>query len=352
MMGKKHNYLHQTGFSLVELMVALVIGLLATLVIMQVFSAFEGQKRSTSGTADAQTNGSIALMNIQRNVQMAGYGLPLPNSDLQSNALRCNALPNFTDPVTANITNIFPIQVQDGGGSNASDTITVRYSTTARGAIPVEIIDPINAAAGTGLVADSNMGCVTDDIAVIINNTTCAMTKVADADGSGNTPVNISLYAAVTPSAGTAPLVAGAKIACMGNWQNYTFQVVNDELQLNGQPIVSEVVNMQVQYGVSAAAGSNDVTAWVNATGGTWGNPIVASRNRIKAIRVAVVLRNGLLEKANVTNAALTAWTPLNGSAAPVIDLTGIPNWQQYRYRVFETIIPLRNMLWSKDAVA
>lgn len=350
MMSNEQNYLRQKGFSLVELMVGLVIGLLATLVVMQVFSTFEGQKRSTSGTADAQTNGSIALMNIQRNVQMAGYGLPLPNADIQSNALRCDPMPNFTDPVLGNTTNIFPIQVDDGIGGNASDTITVRYSRTAKGGIPVQIIDPMNAAAATGLVADSNMGCVTDDLAVIINNTTCAMTKVADGNGSGNTPVNISLYAAVTPAGN--PLVAGAKIACMGNWQNYIFRVVNDELQLNNQPIVSGVVNMQVQYGVSDTAGNNNVTAWVNATGGTWSNPNVATRNRIKAIRVAVVLRNGLLEKTNVTTAPLIAWTPLNGSPAPAINLTGIPDWQRYRYRVFETIIPLRNMLWSRDAMS
>lgn len=45
----------QAGFSLIEVMVGLVVSLLVSLVIMQVFAVFEGQKRSTSGTADAQT---------------------------------------------------------------------------------------------------------------------------------------------------------------------------------------------------------------------------------------------------------------------------------------------------------
>ena len=83
-----HGTAKQYGFSLVELMVGLVIGLLATLVIIQVFSTFEGQKRSTSGSSDAQTNGSIALMSIQRNVQMAGYGLPLPMADKINSVLK------------------------------------------------------------------------------------------------------------------------------------------------------------------------------------------------------------------------------------------------------------------------
>ena len=50
MLFDKRTFNNQAGFSLVELMVGLVIGLMATLVIMQVFSTFEGQKRTTTGT--------------------------------------------------------------------------------------------------------------------------------------------------------------------------------------------------------------------------------------------------------------------------------------------------------------
>lgn len=67
--------LRQNGLSLIELMVALVIGLVTTLVIMQVFSVFEDQKRATTGSADAQTSDNIALYLIARDLQMAGYGL-------------------------------------------------------------------------------------------------------------------------------------------------------------------------------------------------------------------------------------------------------------------------------------
>ena len=41
---------NQAGFSLVELMVGLVIGLLATLAIMQMMGTFDSQKRTTTGT--------------------------------------------------------------------------------------------------------------------------------------------------------------------------------------------------------------------------------------------------------------------------------------------------------------
>ena len=75
----------QAGFTLMELMVGMAIGLLATIVIIQVMSVFEAQRRTTTGSADAQTNGGIALYSIAREVQMAGYRL-LPVID---SALEC-----------------------------------------------------------------------------------------------------------------------------------------------------------------------------------------------------------------------------------------------------------------------
>lgn len=352
-----HTSFYQAGFSLVELMVGLVIGLFATLAIVQVFSTFEGQKRSTSGNSDAQTNGSIALMSIQRNVQMAGYGLPLPMADKDNSSLKCAAFADYDPPAISPTndplpTNLFPLIIQDGAG-NTSDTITVRFSTTAAGAIPVSIVNPANATAPTGMVLANNIGCNDNDIALLSNVNSCAMTTVADANGNPNTLQNLSLKA--------LPPGTWAKFACMGNWQNYTYQIDNDELRINGQPIVAEVVNMQAQYGVSTTADSNQVSQWVNATGATWAAPTVANRNRIKAIRIAIVVRNGLLEKENVSTACTTAkgvvntgpcaWDDADFSAAPIINLNGIADWQRYRYRTFETIIPLRNMLWSREAV-
>ena len=44
---------YMVGFSLVELLVALIIGLLGIVVMMQVFRVFEEQKRTTTGGDDA-----------------------------------------------------------------------------------------------------------------------------------------------------------------------------------------------------------------------------------------------------------------------------------------------------------
>jgi type IV pilus assembly protein PilW len=87
----------------------------------------------------------------------------------------------------------------------------------------------------------------------------------------------------------------------------------------------------------------------------------VANRRRIKAVRIAVVSRNENMATADVTTACssttatsptgLCAWTGTSTSPAPALDLSADANWKRYRYRVFETIIPLRNVIWSRDTL-
>lgn len=361
----------QAGFSLVEILVGLVIGLLASLVIMQVFTVFEGQKRATTGSADAQINGSIALYNIKRDVEMAGYGLPVFSS--QNTPLKCTTLPTFdhdNDGGTAAI-DMFPVAITDGGGG-LSDRIALRYGRTSAGGIPSLV-----SVAGTTatFTSNNNMGCQADDWAIISSGSSCAMVQVAPGLASLASRTDW-----VTMPLTSTPAVLSGSIACIGKYKKdspyddhsspleYLYWVDNDNLVLggtpgtagSGSPLVAGIVSLQAQYGVSASATSNQITQWVDATGGTWGAPAMADRNRIKAVRIAVVARNGnTLEKTDVTNACssttganptgLCAWDGSGGSAAPQIDLSADTNWRRYRYRVFETIIPLRSIIWSKD---
>ena len=135
-------------------------------------------------------------------------------------------------------------------------------------------------------------------------------------------------------------------------------------MRLNGNAAVDEIVNLQAQYGISASANSNQVNEWVDATGdwkATASKPTIANRNRIKAVRLVLVARNGLMEKEEVATTCTTAKGIVNTGpcarddtdvdAAPKIDLSknpdgsSNPDWKHYRYRVYETIIPLQHAL-------
>ena len=63
------------GFSIVEVLVGMTIGLIGMIIMMQVFVAAEGNKRNTTGTDDAQNNGSVALYGLQTEMRHAGYGI-------------------------------------------------------------------------------------------------------------------------------------------------------------------------------------------------------------------------------------------------------------------------------------
>ena len=372
---------NQKGFSLIELMVGLVIGLLATLVIMQVFATFEGQKRTTTGTADAQTSGSVGTFSLQRDAQLAGYGLPLYDED--NTPLKCGTL-NFDHDNNAGTPNIriVPIEITDGGvAAGASDIITIRYGTSASGGVAT----PIRSVAGNVVTVDANMACVNGDVVFAVTGgtgattSTCAVTMVNDPNLNVAPRTNINLN-----NIGT--ITTGYNLACLGAWTEITYQVnANNQLTrdvatngtLVATPLVDGIVNIQAQYGISSTPNNNQITRWVNATG-VWAAPpniigstsalcdaATSNRNCIKAVRVAIVARNGLLEKppavstvcssttvANPTGVCAwdaTSANPINASSAPTIDLSNTANWDNYRYKVYESITPLRNVIWTRS---
>ena len=331
-------------------MVGLGIGMLATIIIIQVMSVFEAQRRTTSGSADAQTNGGIAMYNIARELQIAGY----PLMPVEDSALECTTVTGTLNGTAASPSRLSPVAIADdvvGAGVNASpsDTITIRYGTSAMGGVPTPI-GGVGAPTATDATVGTNFGCQAGDISLMTNGLACTLSTVS------------AVAAATTITLADATAALGANLACMGSWNEITYTVNNGNLERNGVPSVAGIVNLQAQYGVSAIASSNQVTQWVNATGGTWSAPTVADRNRIKAVRIAVVARNAKMEPTAVTAVCssttaaaptgMCAWEGSAASPAPAVSLNaGDPNWAKYRYRVFETIIPLRNMIWSRETL-
>jgi type IV pilus assembly protein PilW len=362
----------QQGFTLIEIMIGLVIGLLATLVIYNVFNVFEQQKRATTGGSDAQTNGAIALYNLQRDVQAAGYGLPVYGAVISPFNCPVNTTIDH-DGVAASLPiSLSPIVITNGNGVDGSDTISIRNGDSMRGGAAVSMV------AGTGTptanVAQVNhhIGCAVGDVALVMNQPpsaplNCNMSRVIAVSAAGVVPATVSL------TVGTANVNVGNDLACLGVWNETQYSVnASNQLTRSGAvtagvpnaaavPLVPDIVNMQAQYGISANPQTNRIEQWVDATG-AWANPTLADRNRIKAIRIAIVARNGLLGREDVTAncssltaanpTGLCAWdatsaNPPTASPAPAINLTAA-DWRRYRYRVYESIIPIRSIVWSR----
>ena len=110
-------------------------------------------------------------------------------------------------------------------------------------------------------------------------------------------------------------------LSYLGAWDTVTFAVNGGQLERNGIGVGSDIVNIQAQYGISVTEDSNIVAQWVDATGATWAAPVLADRNRIKAVRIAVVARNGQPDagSGNVTSPCSSLTGP-----AP----TGLCSWE------------------------
>ncbi|WP_374518284.1 PilW family protein [Undibacterium squillarum] len=340
------------GFSLIELMIGLAIGLAVVLISTSLYVSFIQSRERNSGVTNAQTSGNISLYLIQRRVANAAFGLPLQNKN--NPAMRCavgTGLDHDNNPATDPI-DYFPVSIIDGA-NGASDTLIVHQGDSDTGGIPARI----NSMAANTLTLNSNFGCKNGDVVMISNGSACSMTKVTNVPAGNNTDI-------VTAAATNAAI--GASVACMGNFTEFRFATTAlQKLTENQREIASDVVSLQAQYGLANDVNSNQITSWVNASGNDWSytatTPTLANRNRIRAIRVALIVRSGQAEREEIPEvvscssltaakpSGICAWAGTAADPSPLMNLAlQDPDWRRYRYRVFETIIPLRNVIWAR----
>ena len=105
------------GLSLVDLMVGLSIGMIATLVVLNVMVMFDARRRTTAGSTDAQIHGTFAGGWLARELRIAGHGLG-PLSALGCTVHRAPAGTTDTSFVLA------PLMITNGT-AGAPDTLTI-----------------------------------------------------------------------------------------------------------------------------------------------------------------------------------------------------------------------------------
>lgn len=386
------------GFSLVEIMVGMVVGLITIVVIMQSFSAFEAQKRTTTSGSDTLENGLIALQAIESDARSAGYGLLTPNG------LACTSM-NYYEADAANVivasgvaARIAPVAISDG----ASDSIIFTAATSPIAGMPFKLNSDMATATATADIDNSVGFTIEQDLFLVAAPiaspgtgavpTPCTRLGYASAIGAAspasyyNTSVDIFPTAGYPMNKGFVINIGSASgasdasgISPAGFVRNqyrvrftspsqYDLVVENVShfpqtvLSTSAVALASNIVNMQVQYGVAPAntqpgVSSPSVNCWTDATGnacnsesGNWASPSAADIMRVKAIRIAVVARSPLQEKPSVAGGTCDA-TPASGVVSwpggPAIDLSANANWRCHRYRVYQTIIPLRNVIWA-----
>lgn len=361
----------QRGFSLVELLVGLVVGLIAAGAIIQTFSTFEAQKRSTVAGSEAQENGLVALSLIEQDVHNAGIGIADPT------VLGCSAANTFTYTSLSGgpIPNfsLAPLIVTPGATVTQSDAIQVTSGDTL-GALPSYTTQPMSSPHDSLTVSRLDNFAV-GDLVLVAQAGNCTLMQVTVVQTSQTRLLHnpSGIYNPTPPNeAGWPSYATGAKVLNPKTIVSNSYQVTSGNLQMTSSTsgatptvqafsLVRNLVFMKAQYGVASVSGSQSVDTWINPTSTFWDPTSLAadpnSRMKIKAVRIAVVARSDKREAGLVTtpctNVSLTvnqgpcAWVDTAASPAPVIDLSADPDWQHYRYKVYQTIVPLRNVIWD-----
>ena len=346
-MTTKHNSRNRSaGFSLVELMVGVIIAILGSIVIFQVFSVSEKYKRTSVAGSDAQQSGLLALHSIERELRMAGYGVN------DTTHLGCNVLAYNDNRTTTNFNfSLQPVLITQGAGNNAttgvgaaSDTITILYGNSANGLASVQQVQNMASTTEDYKVSNRYGFRVGDLIVAAEGGLNCTLAE-ASALPTGGLADTITHADTVdyNPTGGHGVVyTSNALIYNLGPTPTLNqYAIVNNTLTvqsvltLASAEVADNIVNLQAVY-------CKDIVNTPPTTFTTCDAVAPASWDQVGVVRVGLLSQSARPERdCNVTASSNIAWS------GGTFDVSGVPNWNCHRYKVFQTTIPLRNLIWT-----
>jgi type IV pilus assembly protein PilW len=402
------------GMSLVEILVGVVIGLIGILAIFQVLAVAEDRKRTTVHGSDAQSAGAIALYQLQRDVQLAGYGFGGANTKQIGCLVRAW---DATPPGKSIDFRLYPVEIVQGAGG-APDTLRVLWGNsdqfiTTRAWTPSGTMRTMSG--GRGGFDYGDLVVLTGDPATTPGaETECALVQVTDRPTAQPNDIGHKLAYTLNPGPpadtlspaatnpprfnkdaawpGSAPFAATAGFAFnLGKqprrmeWRVTLPSEANPNRLIatetlfgsSAAEVADAVINLQAEYGIDRNNNQViDANEWTvtppdnSLIPADLNNPCsetpAKSWRCVRAIRVALLARSAHWDKAAcspnpqrtsgasgalaLTNFVMTdvdGTAPSAAEAACTENPPSANNWRRYRYSVYETVIPLRNMIWG-----
>ncbi len=301
----------QSGLTLVEILVALVISLFLMGGIVQVYLGNKATYRFSDASSRIQENGRFALDQITTDVRMAGF---FGCVDMTQNA---DLVQNHLNTASANwnagrhdFINQPPIQVTANAGLNASDDLTVRGSKPGQANVSATLPMPGNGALQvTGNTVFNNndiiliTNCWTSDIfeantatlAAGVTTVTHTTADPADTPGNMNLGACASGHCLNTDLANNLDNAYTANNSSVYSLQNVTYSIQAAESG-NGEPalwrsenndnqeLIEGVEQMIILYGVD-----NDGDGAPNQY---LDSGAAVNLNQVTAIRIFLVVRS------------------------------------------------------------
>ena len=284
------HHLIQRGFTLVEILIALVIGLILTAGIIQVFTSTRQSNRVHEAISRMQENGRMALEVISRDVRMADFwGCAATSFNITNNLNSANA--GFIDFSDGGIAGT------DGGG-NSPDSIVIRGGNSS--GLSLEPPYGPQASANVKVSAGNDLqqgdivllsDCQQGDIFQISNSNPGNTGTVVHNTGSTTTPGNYNASNPGCPGGGNAHCLSKVygSDATLFTVTQTTFNIATGSegepaLFRNGVEFLDGVENLQIVYGEDTD-GDSVANYYVDAGS-------VVDMDRVISVRFAVVVRS------------------------------------------------------------
>jgi type IV pilus assembly protein PilW len=372
-MKAESKFRRQTGLTLIELMVAMVVGMLIVLAATSGAAFFEANRRSAMGGNSALENGIATVFNLQKDIQNAG--LSTINAPCQM--VWVNNGGAWEESARTNSAAVLglPVQLHGATAATGSDSITINAQSLMVGA-PATLASEATAtseSAEATLALNSTAGFTVGDTALLVppsgGTGACFLAQVKDVesattieirplvggDGADTFPPNFNWpIDSQVINLGQSRSVLYRVDEDSASFESVNLRVDSDEDpdRNNTTTVLAEnVVMLRMQYGVSATEDALNVDKWVNPDSAD------ALFDRLRAIRVAVVARSAqpTLAKGDaecditVANPDLPWNTGENDQEANELDLDleGTPLNRCYAYRVSSLTIPLKNYIFG-----
>jgi type IV pilus assembly protein PilW len=307
----------QKGFTLIEIMIALLLGIFLTSGIIQVFLGSKQTYRMQENMSRIQENGRFAMYFLARDIRMSGYWGCVKNND--------NVISNIIDTTgtdyNANI-HVFSNNVSGSNGTEhgSNSALDLSDSLTIRGAFDSGV--RITASSSSVPALSTASGLSVGDIAIVSD---CRAGDIFQVDTASNqAPGNMATTVSKAYGVDSRIFELQTKtytIQTVGGLPGLYRQVDGDAAQM----LIEGIENMQILYGVDND-GNKTPDYYVPASGGLDFSTVIS-------IRISLLARTF---DDNVTKQAL-AYT-YNG------DTNSAPGDRRKR-QVFSSTIAIRNQL-------
>jgi len=368
------------GFSLVELLAAIAIGMAVLAAVSTMLIRHEGARRGTAATTDAALGSSWLAYSLDRAIRSAGSGFVHDRDEAYGcvlHAARDGAilLPrqhSFPAPFSGipGTYRLAPVLAYPGQGAGGSDVLAIAAGHASLGARGMRVQpSPIT---DTRIPLKSTLSLRANELLLVVQSGRPCMLQQVEGGFVPGAVQHAALggrYAAgsigdltltdfgLDSSPFVVPLgrpdLNPPALQLIGIDANATLFAL-DLLGLDGSDVPaaleSGVVDLRVRYGVDTD-GTPGIDRWIPPSAPdyqpatlTSGTPAAVERLRsIRAIRIGLVLRDAQLERDAVAPASLTLFSDLPGTEPVTVTLD--EQARRMRHRTIEFTVPLRNVL-------